>query len=175
MNFFSFWKVRLSVSISMILIAFLAMLFSNFQSDGGWDVWKWLVPFYALASIWLGWHIKKNTEMFKPIHLIQDLMHWAAIACAIFLVSYLHSIGIVSSYIASIFEMIILSLGLVIAGIYVEKTLLFIGATIGIFAVVAALLAEYMFVLLIPVVIAAILGVTFWIWYLHKKTISPKD
>ena len=163
------WKARLSVGILMLVLAFLGMVVTDVHTTGGWEYWKWIVPVYAVLALWLSWYTKRQLKTISPITVWHELLHWAGLICAIFLVSHLVQIGTISRFIAGIFHLILLSLAVFLAGIYIESILILIGIILGIFALLTALLVEYMYAFAIPILVGGILIVAIWVWISHQK------
>jgi hypothetical protein len=163
------WKARLTVGIIMLVLAFLGMVITDVQKVGGWDYWKWMVPVYAILALWLSWYVKRKQQTISPITIWHELLHWAGLICAIFLVSHLVQLGTISRFIAGIFHLILLSLAVFLAGIYIETIFILIGIVLGVFALLTAMLVQYMYAFVIPVAIAAVLVTAIAVWISHKK------
>ncbi len=163
------WKARLSVGIIMLALAFLGMVVTDIRTVGGWDYWKWMVPVYAILALWLSWYVKRKQQTVSPITIWHEVLHWAGLICAIFLVSHLVQLGTISRFIAGIFHLILLSLAVFLAGIYIESIFLLIGVILGVFALLTATLVQYMYVFIIPIIIAAVLVMAISVWISHKK------
>lgn len=147
------WKARLIVALLMLLLAFLGMVVTDVRSTGGWDYWKKIVPVYAVLALWLSWYVKRKTQTISPIMLWHELLHWFGLIAAVYLISYYVHLGIMSRFIAGLFQLTLLSLGVFLAGIYIEATFLFIGIMLGLFALLAAVVVEYLYAFIIPLLI----------------------
>lgn len=167
------WKARLSVGITMLVLAFLGMVVTGARTEGGWDYWKWVVPIYALLALWLSWYVHREQQTIRPITLWHEALHWLGLICAIFLVSHLVKLGTISRFIAGIFHLILLSLSVFLAGIYIESIFLLIGVILAIFALLTSILVEYMYSLVVPIILAGILITALSIWISHKN-FKPK-
>ncbi len=163
------WKARLSVGIIMLLLAFLGMVVTDVRSKGGWDYWKWAVPVYAILALWLSWYMRKQRQVITPITLGHEVLHWLGVIAAVFAVSFFVHLGIISRFIAGIFDLTLLSLGIFIAGIYIESTFLWIGIVLGLFSCLSAMVVQYLYAILIPLMVGgvAVLGIILWIS--HRK------
>lgn len=164
------WKARLGVAIAMLAIAFVGVVITDLYQGGGFDYWKWAVAIYALLALWLSYYVKKQKEAFQPMMLLREALHWGALIGTIFLVSYLASTGVMSRFVGGIMHLILTSLAVFLAGVYIEPTFLIIGVCLAIFAVLTAVLVEYMYAIAIPMIIAAVLLVVIWVWISHKKS-----
>lgn len=163
------WKARLGVGIAMLTLAFLGMVVTDVRSQGGWDYWKWMVPVYALMALWLSWYVRRQTQTITSITLGHELLHWIGVVAAVFLVSFFIHLGIISRFIAGIFDLTLLSLGVFIAGIYIETTFLLIGLVLGVLAALSAVLVQYLYALVIPIIIGAVIVIGIMIWLSHQK------
>jgi len=163
------WKAKLGVGIAMIVLAFLGMVITDIHPSGGGDYWKWVVPIYAMLALWLSWYIKRKQQTVSPITIWHELFHWFGFIYAILLVSYLVHLGTISRFDAGIFQLILLSLAVFLAGIYIQSTFIIIGIILGIFALLTAVLVQYMFAIIIPVAIGGMIITAISVWISHKK------
>lgn len=163
------WKARLGVGIAMLVLAFLGMVLTDVQRQGGWDYWRWMVPVYALLALWLSWYVRRTREVISPITLGHELLHWLGVIGAVFLVSFFVNIGIISRFIAGIFDLTLLSLGVFIAGIYIESTFLLIGLALGACACVSAVFIQYLYAIMIPILLGIGAIIAIMVWLSHKK------
>lgn len=166
------WKARFVVGIIMLVLAFLGMVLTDTRITGGIDYWTWVVPVYAILALWLSWYVKRQNKVLSPVTLVHELLHWTGLILSIFLVSYLVHLGTISRFVAGIFNLTLLALAVFIAGAYLDRMFLLIGLILGIFALLTALLVQYMYAIAIPVAIAGalILGIYFWFLKTTAKT-----
>lgn len=170
MQISNLWKARFIVGLIMLGLAFLGMVITDIRETGGWDYWKWAVPIYAILALWLSWYVKSTNETFSLNDLWRELALWGGLFISIFFVSYLVNIGTISRFVAGIFHLILLSLAVFIAGIYIERIFIVIGFVLGIFAVLTALLVQYLYSIILPIVIGAGLIIFISIWMSHRKS-----
>ncbi len=163
------WQARISVGLTMLVLAFIGMINTDIDKGGGWDYWKWIVPVYALLALWLSWYVKREKQTISPITIGHELLHWLGVIGAIFLISYLVNLGTLSRFNAGIVHIIILSLGVFLAGIYIEPIFLLIGLLLGFVGVLSAFLAQYMYTIIIPVFIGGALILVLSVWISHKR------
>jgi hypothetical protein len=169
------WKARILVGIIMLVLAFIGMVVTGVYSRGGWQYWRFVIPVYAILALWLSWYLKRQLQTISPITIWHEVCHWLGLLCAIFLVSHLSNMGILSHFIAGIFHLILLSLALFIAGIYIEVSFVLIGIVLGFFAYISAALVEYMYSFVIPISLGAIAITGVTIWISHKRFKKTQD
>ena len=163
------WKARLGVGVAMLLLAFFGMVATDVLSSGGWDYWKWVVPVYAILALWLSWYVRKQQQIITPITLGHEVLHWVGVIAAVFMVAFFVHLGIISRFVAGIFDLTLLSLGIFIAGIYIEPTFLFIGIVLGIFSCLSAVVVQYLYAAVIPIIIGGAIILSIMVWLSHRK------
>ncbi|HEX2579783.1 MAG TPA: hypothetical protein VHK67_05225 [Rhabdochlamydiaceae bacterium] len=163
------WKARLSVGLIMLALAFFGMVVTQIEALGGWDYWKWMVPVYAILALWLSWYVKRKQQTVSPITIWHEVLHWLGLIGTIFLVSDLVHLGTISRFIAGLFHLILISLAVFLAGIYIESIFLLIGIVLGIFAFLTAMLVQYMYAFLIPVAVAGVIVLALSVWISHRN------
>ncbi len=168
------WKARLVVGSIMLGLAFIGMVITDVQKTGGWDYWKWVVPVYAILAIWLSWYVKRQNQIVSPISIGHEILHWAGLILSIFLVSYFVHLGTVSRFIAGLFDLTLLSLAVFIAGVYLDHIFLLVGVVLGVFALLTALLVQYMWAIAIPVAIGGVGVLAIYLWLAHSKSQAGK-
>jgi hypothetical protein len=90
------------------------------------------------------------------------------------MVAYLVDLGTLSRFLAGIFDLTLLALAVFLAGIYIETTFLFIGIVLGVFAMLAAILIEYLYAILIPILLAGAVITALVVYLSHKKFTKTK-
>ena len=163
------WEAKIAVAILMLALAFLGMITTDIHSTGGWDYWRWVVPVYALLALWLSWYVKRKTQVLSPITLWHELFHWAGVILAVFLVTCFVNLGSLSRFNAGLFDLTLLALGIFLAGVYIESTFILIGLILGLFAYMAAFVAQYLYAFLIPIFVAGVAIIALTIWLSHRK------
>lgn len=163
------WEARLIVGAIMVILAFFGMVVTDVHSGGGWSYWKWVVPVYALLALWLSWYMRRQQkDVVSPITLGHELLHWVGVIAAVFLVSFFVKLGLASSFLAGIFHLTILSLGVFLAGIYIESTFLFIGLVLGAVAMMSAVVVQYLYAIIVPFAIGSLIILGLIIWMSHQ-------
>jgi hypothetical protein len=101
-----------------------------------------------------------------------EVLHWGGLLVAVYVVSLLISIGLMSRFLAGLQVLSLLALATFLA-IYIEPTFILTGIVLGLFVVAIAFIKEYMFgILLLGIAIAAVL--TFWVSRRKHKKKSPE-
>lgn len=168
------WAARLGVCVAMLAFAFLGLVVTNISQSGGYEYWKWIVILFALMALWLSWYLRLKKFSISPVTLGHELLHWIGLIATVFLVSRFVELGVFSRFLAGIVVLTLTAQAVFLAGIYIEKTFLFIGIVLGIFAWIVAFTVEYLYLwIAIPVIAAALVGVSMHIWHAHQKSKRP--
>lgn len=163
------WQARFSVGLIMLLLAFIGMVFTHVQKTSNIEYWQWVVPIYALLAVWLSWYIKRTTQVIRPYTLWHELLHWSGVIGSIFIVSLYVHMGVISRFAAGLFDLTLLALGLFIAGIYIETTFIVVGVVLGALAILASFITQFLYVIVIPLLILGGIALGLHIWLSHRK------
>jgi hypothetical protein len=160
------WKMRLFITLIMLILAFIGLVVADIRKDGAWNYWRVMVLVFAFLSIFLSWYLRRKQHVVTPKTIWHEIVQWVGLALAVYVVSVYVSIGFLGRFEAGLVVLILLALTIFINGVYVELTFLAIGILLGLFAIAAALLAEYLYTIMLPVtvVVAGLL-----IWLVRKK------
>lgn len=172
MNTSGLWKARFAVGIVMLVLAFFGMVITDVYKGGSWDYWKWVVPVYALLALWLSIYVKKKKETYSPRVLVNEALHWSGLIGTIFLTSYFSGLGLMSRFEVGIIHLVLISLAVFLAGIYIESIFLFIGLCLAAFAFLAAVFVEYIYAIAIPVLAGCAILFGIWVWISHRNAHS---
>ena len=94
-----------------------------------------------------------------------ELVQWLGLALAVYMVSVFVNIGLMGRFEAGLVVLTLLALNIFINGIYIEATFFLIGILLGFFALAAALMAEYLYTIILPITI----GVAALLVWIAKK------
>lgn len=163
------WGARLAVGTLMLFLAFLGIVVTNLLSSGGWEYWKWIIPVYALLSLWLSWYERRKKETLSPVTLWHEALHWAGLFGAIILVEIFIQMGLMNRNLASLIALTFLSFTVFTIGIYIESTFLLVGIVLGFFAATVAIAIKYLYAFTIPALLIGIGIIVLMIWKSNKK------
>ncbi len=121
-----------------------------------------MVPFYALLSLWLSWHLNHKISEISGKSLWKEVLHWLSLMLAVYLVTLLVDIGIIGRVEAGFVVLILLAFSTLLAGLYIDRCFLLIGAVLSVFVTAAALVEAYLSVIMVPVILIAAL-ILIWV------------
>lgn len=158
--------MRFIVALIMLGLSFIGLVVSDIRQNGAWTYWRIMVPVFAILCLFLSWYLRRNKKIITTATIWHEIVHWLGLALAVYLVSIFVNIGLMGRFEAGLVALTLLALTTFLAGIYVEATFFVIGLLLGIFAAAAALLAEYVYTIMLPLT----LGVAvLLIWVARKR------
>ncbi|MCB1110288.1 MAG: hypothetical protein KDK64_04850 [Chlamydiia bacterium] len=160
------WKMRFLVAIMMLGLSFIGLIVSDLWTNGAWDYWRWMVPIFAILCLFLSWYLRHKQRVMSATTIWHEVVQWFGLALAVYLISVFVKIGLMGRFEAGLIVLVLLSLNTFITGIYVESTFFVIGIMLGLFAAAAALLAEYLYSVMLPITIGVAIIL---IWVARKR------
>lgn len=160
------WKMRLFIGLILLGLSFIGLIVSDLRENGAWSYWRIMVPIYAILCMFLSWYLRRKEKIMKVATIWHELVQWVGLALAVYLVSIFVKIGLMGRFEAGLVVLTLLALTIFIAGIYVETTFFLVGILLGIFAAAAALMAAYVYTLMLPLTIVVAIGL---IWVARKR------
>lgn len=162
---------RHGFGVEELILATLATLsiagvaVADYSAPSGLHYWLAMVPVFALASLLAGWaRARRHGERVATILRTQAL-HWVALPLAVYLIYVLEDTGRLNREVAGLVALLTLALTTFLAGVHFDWRLAVLGALLGVAAACAALVEEFFWVLLIPILLAA---VAFAFWRRHR-------
>jgi hypothetical protein len=157
------WRWRLIVGGLMFLLAFIGVGLTVIEKERSWDYWRLLSILFAALSLGLSAYLKHYKWQASLVTVWHEIFHWLGLVLAIGILSNMVYLGLLSPFVASLQALVLLSLATFLAGVYIEKTFLFIGGLLGCFALVLSYISLYTYLLFIPIALMFVLGFYFFI------------
>ena len=165
------WKARFIVGALMILLSLIGLIMATLRQDGAWNYWRVMVPVFALFCLFLSWYLRSKEHSLSLVLIWHEILHWVGLLIAVYLVSVFVNLGIVGRFGASLEVLTLLAFALFTAGIYIEFSFMPIGILLGFFAAGAGVIAEYLYTVMIPLTIAAIIV----LYFIVRRKIKPSE
>ena len=147
--------------VALLLLAIGGMAVADFSARSGLNYWLVVIPLFAAVSVFTGWRRARAGGGKASTVLISQLLHWAALVLAVFLVYLLERTGRLNREDAGLVALLALSLTTVLAGIHFDWRLAVLGILLAVGTASAALVEEFFWILLIPALVAGV-GVVAW-------------
>jgi len=166
------WKARLIVSLIMLALGFIGLILTSIKSIASFQTWYyWLAmgPIFAILTIWLSWHLRRQDLKQKSLSLWHDCLHWAGLIGAVLIIHIFILSGILGRFEAGFVVLALLSFSCFTSGIYFERTLIFVGITLALMAILVSLLTQYIAVILMVVLAVAALLIFIKVRHFHAS------
>jgi len=161
------WKARLTISLILLALSFIGMIITDFVPALAWIYWSYMIPVFAILCLIISYLDTKKGKHISGVTVWHEILHWAALLVAVYLIAIFVHWGVMSNIVAGLFILISLALATFLAGIYIDVTFVFIGVLLGFFTLVSAFFMKYLFIITIPACIV-IIALLFWL-HKHKQ------
>ncbi|MBX9923557.1 MAG: hypothetical protein K2Y01_05545 [Rhabdochlamydiaceae bacterium] len=161
------WRWRLITGVFMFLLAFVGVALTVIKQSWSWGYWKILSGIFAAISLGLSAYLKQYRLKTAAITIWHEVFHWLGLIFSIAILSRMVNLGILSPFAASLQALLLLSLATFLAGIYIEKSFLFVGAFMGCFSLVLSYVSLYSYLLFVPISVVFVFA---FYWFIRKKS-----
>jgi hypothetical protein len=128
-------------------------------------LWYWLAmaPVFGGVCIYLEWSRTADRQGRSAFAIVRkQLFHWLGFLVAIYLVFLLHSTGRMNDADAGLVALLTLALSAFFAGLHSDWRICLVGIVLGAAVAGAAWVEEFLWMLLIPFLAAAAVGIVWW-------------
>jgi len=155
------WKVAFAVTTLMVVLAMIGVGLTTTNRDAAPKYWMSLVPVYGLLCAGVAWYRKRHGAPGRPV--VQQVLHWLTIACAIWLDFYVRGGGQETGQAAGFTALLLLSLGCVLAGVYLAWEFAVVGVLLAATLMLAIKAEQYLWL----VFVAGALAVVAMVWLMR--------
>jgi hypothetical protein len=156
-------KLTLAV---LIALSIAGVAIADFSTRFGLQYWLCMVPVFALASVFVSWKGERAAGSSMLRILGWQIMHWAPLALAIYLVFFLEQAGRLNREDAGLVSLLLLTVTTLSAGVHFDWRLLVVGLLLGVTTACVAFVEEFVWILLIAGVVA---GGAVYLWPRRKN------
>lgn len=162
------WKARFIVGTLIITLSFFGLVLTDLWQKTSWIYWRSTAVASALLCLWLSWHLRNQFHSFSFTSLIREVFLWLAFIGSVFLLSFFVKVGVMGTFAAELSIVTLLAFTLLVAGIYIEPSLLVTGVVLALFALGAAYLHLYLYTILLPIALVSIALLLLLAYYTKK-------
>jgi hypothetical protein len=145
------WKVQVIIALFLLALGLIGLGLMDFAPDYSETYWFIAMPIFAGLSIYLGYKGAKRRGENARLELRRQAFHWVGFLVALNLVVALINSGQIERESAGLISLVILALTCYLAGIHFEPAFVLVGILLGLAAVTAAYLEEYLIIILVIV------------------------
>ena len=154
------------IGLIMLGLSFIGLIVSDVRQNGAWLYWRVMVPVFAGMCLFLSWYLRRKQHLITPTTIWHELVQWFGLGLTVYLVSIFVNIGLMGRFEAGLIVLTLLAFNIFVTGIYVEATFFIIGIVLGLFALAASLLAEYLYTIMLPITVGV---AVLLVWIARKR------
>jgi len=150
--------------LGLLVLALVGIGITDFSSRDGFWYWLSIAPVFAVVSAAVTWSRARSAGGNPPQMLGRQVLHWVAMVPALGVVYALEHSGRLNREDAGLVSLMVLSLTTLIAGVHFDWRLACLGALLALASVCAALIEEFFWMILLPLLL---LGIAY-VWWMRS-------
>jgi hypothetical protein len=154
------WSDR-GLLIILVVLSFIGVAISHFNPITGSWYWLSMVPLFAVAAIVVGGSTTVSEGAIAKSKLVIQVLHWGVALLTAGALSVFRYTGRLDDENFALVMLLILALATVLDGIRLGWMLTLVGAYLGLSAVIAAYIGDYLWIIL-ALSTAIVLGAIYW-------------
>jgi hypothetical protein len=159
-------KLRTAISITMLLLAFIGVVITDFTPAHAWKYWSFTTLIFAFICVSLSFLTARKYNSFPFALVGREALHWFSLIVMVYLVALFMHFGVLSDVLAGLFILTLLTLTTLLAGIHFDAMYILVGLVLAIFALVSAAFVQYF--MLIALITLLVAGVAL-VWQFKKR------
>ncbi|MFO7987096.1 MAG: hypothetical protein R6U38_14655 [Desulfatiglandaceae bacterium] len=165
-----FHRIKTNGLIIMILffLSGLGIAITDFSPQYG--VWFWIFLTLVFAGVSFSYGLNRPGEPGRTgIRSVPTwILHWLGLLLALLLVLFLETSGRMNSADAGLTSLLVVAIVTFLAGVHGDWRFGMVGILLGLAVGGAAYVEEYFWMMLIPFILAVIVGIL-WVWHRKKR------
>jgi hypothetical protein len=150
------------ILIALIALSAIGIAVTDFSPKYGFWYWMAMVPIFGGFSLYTGWSRATSQGISASAVIRTQLLHWIGLLIAIVLVFFLLRTGRINNIEAGIVALLMFAFATFLAGVHFDWRYMVVGIILGAAVVGAALVQEFIWMIMIPIVAAIILAIIWW-------------
>ena len=147
---------------SLIILAGLGAGITDLSSKYGFWYWVAMVPVFGSSCTYAAWS-RARARGEVPAGLVQyQILHWLGLLGVVCLIYMLVQTGRMANQDAGLVALLALALATYLSGVHADWRVAVVGFFLGLVVIAVALIEQFMWILLVLVVIAVVIGVFLW-------------
>jgi hypothetical protein len=169
-----YWKIALGAAIFMVVLAMVGVGLTTTNRNIAPTYWQSLVPVYGIICVAVAWIRKREGATGRVV--IRQVLHWLAIAAAIWLDFYVRGAGEETGQAAGFTALLLLALGCLLAGVHLEWLFAIVGVLLATTLMLAEKAEQYLWLIFVigSVVVAAMIWIMRIIGRTKRKDVAAR-
>ena len=138
------------VLIVLVLLSGIGVAINDLSPKSAFRYWLWMAPTFGVISVGAAWWRAARTSESIPTAVWRQVLHWAGVIGAVYLVYLLQRTGRLANEAAGDAALILIALASFLAGVHSDWRLMVLGAVLGITVVGIAIVEQIIWVVVLP-------------------------
>lgn len=157
------------IVVGLFLLAGLGIAISDFSPQYGLWFWVGTTMVFAAVSLFYGFSRRKAQGQTGLRSLPSWILHWLGLLLGLFLILFLETSGRMNAADVGLVSLLLVATVTFLAGVHGDWRFGIVGILLGLTVGAAAYVEEYFWMMLIPFILAVIVGIL-WVWRRRKQT-----
>ncbi len=162
----------------MIVLVWAGSIYTTFDLNGSRWYWQWIIPLLGMICMVTEWFHVEPTLKARALMILRQILHWGAVLFLILLIFYASERGAYINALddrqASFVLMLIITLSMFLAGVYLDWRLCVVAIFLIVTAVINVALSNAA-PLLIWIGLGVIVLYFVWEWWYTRRPASSKN
>ena len=146
----------------LVVLAAVGVGVTNISAQYGFRYWLAMAPTFALVNLASSWTRARGEGQNVSSILLAQLLHWAGAVLAIYMVFILYRMNWLSDQESGVLALLVLALASFLSGVHTDWHFCVVGLVLGAIVAAAALVQEFIWVLVLPIGVAALVAAIWW-------------
>lgn len=146
----------------LVLLAAVGVGVTNVSSQYGFRYWMAMAPIFAVVNLATSWTRARAGGQNVSSILLAQALHWAGAMLAIYMVFVLYRMNWLSDQESGVLALLVLALASFLSGVHTDWHFCVVGLVLGAIVAAAALVQEFIWILVLPLGVAALVGAIWW-------------
>src|SRR5215831_9668965 len=120
------------VLILLVLLSGIGVAINDLSPKSAFRYWMWMAPTFGAISVGAAWWRAARTSESVPIAVWRQVLHWAGVIGAVYLVYLLQRTGRLANEAAGDAALILIALAAFLSGVHSDWRLMVLGVVLGI-------------------------------------------
>jgi hypothetical protein len=150
------------VLVLLVVLSAIGVAINDRSPQSALRYWIWMAPTFGVVGIFAAWVRAHRAGHSIPLAVQRQVLHWAAVVGAVYLVYELQATGRMTNEAAGLTALTIIALASFLSGVYSDWRLMLVGVVLGCTVFVFALFEQYLiWVVMLPLMLLIVVAIVF--------------
>ena len=151
------------VLIVLVVLSGIGVAVNDYSPKSALRYWLWMAPTFGVVSTVAAWWRAGRRSESVVTAVQRQLLHWAAVVAAVYLIYLLQSTGRMENEAAGLAALIVIALSSFLAGVHTDWRLMVLGAVLAVTAAGFAILEQIIWIVALPALLIMAVAVVLYI------------